>query len=60
MGLLATSQFHFSIPIVEVSQETIFSSNQMREGGDLGKSVVNLLNLYGKIFSLYLGCAVRS
>jgi hypothetical protein len=33
MGLLATFQFHFSISSVEVSQEIIFSSNQMREGG---------------------------
>jgi hypothetical protein len=36
MELLVTSQFHFHITSVEVSQEhTIFISIQMREGGDL-------------------------
>jgi hypothetical protein len=35
MELLATSQFHFGFPRVEVSQNLVFSSNQMREGGDL-------------------------
>jgi hypothetical protein len=33
MSLLATSQFYFHIPSVEVSQEIVFSSNQIREGG---------------------------
>jgi hypothetical protein len=33
MGLLATFQFHFHISSVEVSQETFFISNQIREGG---------------------------
>jgi hypothetical protein len=51
MGLLAPSQFHFSIPSVEVSQETIFIFNQMREGGRAVTSVVVwiLFDCYGKI-----------
>jgi hypothetical protein len=32
MELLATFQFHFYIPSVEVSQEIIFSFNQIKEG----------------------------
>jgi hypothetical protein len=43
MGLLATSQFHFIFPSVEVSQELNFSFNQMREGGDHRGSIVIVL-----------------
>jgi hypothetical protein len=50
MGLLATSQFHFIFPIVEVSHEHIFSF-QSKEGGRAVTSVVVriLLYCYGKI-----------
>jgi hypothetical protein len=39
MGLLATSQFHFLFPIVEVSQDVILSF-QSNEGGRAMTSVV--------------------
>jgi hypothetical protein len=50
MGLLATSQFHFIFPRVEVSQEHIFSF-QSNEGGRAVTSVVVriLFYCYGKI-----------
>jgi hypothetical protein len=49
MELIATSQFHFHIPKVEVSQEHIFSfqSNE-REGSELHGSVINLVRLQWK------------
>jgi hypothetical protein len=43
MGLLATSQFHFIFPSVEVSQELNFSFNQMREEGRAVTTVDRLL-----------------
>jgi hypothetical protein len=45
MGLLATSQFHFIFPRVEVSQDLVFSS-QSNEGG---RAVISMIVriLYG-------------
>jgi hypothetical protein len=50
MGLLATSQFHFIFPRVEVSQEHIFSFQSNERGRAVTSVVVRILfYCYGKI-----------
>jgi hypothetical protein len=61
MRLLATYQFYFYIPSVQVRQENILVSNQMREGGDLRSLVVISFEFLMKNLDLLLDlvCAVQ-
>jgi hypothetical protein len=50
MVLLTASHFYFHVLSIEVSQQIIFSANQMREGGgDLCRFIVILLIVNGRI-----------
>jgi hypothetical protein len=60
MGLLTTSQFHFRIPNIEMSQEIIFSFQSNEEGRMVTSVVVVVLNFVGKKFCCsHFTCDVR-